>query len=53
MGGLLTLDAFVKAFPQMDTLHTKGEQQLYNSNIQGPLPNSPSFPTHGGFRHQL
>ena len=38
MGGLLTLDAFVRAFPQMDTLHTKGEEQLYNSNIQGLLP---------------
>jgi hypothetical protein len=39
MGGLLTLDAFVRAFPQMDTLHTKGEAQLYNSNIQGLFPN--------------
>ncbi|OBT55385.1 hypothetical protein VE04_05399 [Pseudogymnoascus sp. 24MN13] len=37
MGGLLTLDAFVRAFPQMDTLHTKGEAQLYNSNIQGTV----------------
>lgn len=39
MGGLLTLDAFVRAFPQMDTLHTKGQEQLYNSQIQGTLPN--------------
>lgn len=53
MGGLLTLDAFVRAFPQMDTLHTKGEQQLYNSNIQGQLPNFSFLPTHGDFNHQL
>ncbi|OBT65088.1 hypothetical protein VE03_05194 [Pseudogymnoascus sp. 23342-1-I1] len=37
MGGLLTLDAFVRAFPQMDTLHTTGQEQLYNSNIQGTV----------------
>lgn len=34
-GGLLTLEAFAKTFPQMDTLTTEGAQQHYNSTIQG------------------
>ncbi|KAL3467280.1 general substrate transporter [Aspergillus heterothallicus] len=36
-GGLLTLASFVKAFPSMDTLTTTGEQQHYNSTIQGTV----------------
>jgi hypothetical protein len=34
-GGLLTLESFVKTFPSMDTLTTTGEEQHYNSTIQG------------------
>ena len=34
-GGLLTLGPFIDAFPQMDTINTTGEQQHYNSTIQG------------------
>jgi hypothetical protein len=34
-GGLLTLDSFIKSFPQLDTINTTGEQQHHNSTIQG------------------
>lgn len=34
-GGLLTLESFNNAFPQMDTIHTTGAEQHYNSKIQG------------------
>jgi hypothetical protein len=34
-GGLLTLESFVKTFPQIDTVNTTGAQQHYNSTIQG------------------
>lgn len=37
-GGLLTLDAFIKSFPQLDTLNTVGEEQHHNSTIQGMFP---------------
>ncbi|OJJ97772.1 hypothetical protein ASPACDRAFT_1858499 [Aspergillus aculeatus ATCC 16872] len=36
-GGLLTLESFVKTFPQMNTLTTTGAQQNYNSTIQGTV----------------
>ncbi|KAJ6443578.1 MFS sugar transporter [Purpureocillium lavendulum] len=36
-GGLLTLDSFVKTFPQLDTINTSGDQQHYNSTIQGTV----------------
>lgn len=36
-GGLLTLESFVSVFPQLDTLNTKGDEQRYNSTIQGML----------------
>ena len=43
-GGLLTLESFVETFPQLDTLHTNGEQQHYNAAIQGAPPvSSPPF----------
>jgi hypothetical protein len=35
MGGILTLKSFIHAFPQMDTLDTKGAEQHLNSQIQG------------------
>lgn len=35
MGGLLTLESFAHAFPQINTLTTKGAQQHHNSTIQG------------------
>ncbi|GAO19192.1 hypothetical protein UVI_02063620 [Ustilaginoidea virens] len=34
-GGLLTLDSFVQAFPQLDTINTVGEELRRNSTIQG------------------
>lgn len=34
-GGLLTLSAFNKQFPQMDTINTTGAQKSENSQIQG------------------
>lgn len=34
-GGLLTLDAFNRQFPQMDTINTTGATKSYNSTIQG------------------
>lgn len=34
-GGLLTLDAFNRQFPQMDTINTTGATQHENSTIQG------------------
>lgn len=34
-GGLLTLDAFNNQFPRMDTIHTEGELNHENSQIQG------------------
>lgn len=34
-GGLLTLDAFNRQFPQMDTINTTGATQQENSTIQG------------------
>lgn len=34
-GGLLTLSAFNKQFPRMDTINTTGAQQEENSQIQG------------------
>lgn len=34
-GGLLTLRSFAETFPEMNTLTTKGEEQRYNSTIQG------------------
>jgi hypothetical protein len=34
-GGLLTLTAFNNQFPSIDTLHTSGEVQQKNSQIQG------------------
>ncbi|KAL2817167.1 general substrate transporter [Aspergillus granulosus] len=37
MGGLLTLEPFVKVFPAMDTLTTTGATQHYNSTIQGTV----------------
>ncbi|KAH8693248.1 putative sugar transporter [Talaromyces proteolyticus] len=33
--GLLTLDTFVKTFPEIDTIHTTGAQKEHNSTIQG------------------
>ncbi|KAL4920742.1 general substrate transporter [Aspergillus aurantiobrunneus] len=36
-GGLLTLESFVQTFPPMDTLTTTGEEQRYNSTIQGTV----------------
>jgi hypothetical protein len=37
LGGVLTLDSFVEAFPAMDTVHTEGHQQTKNANIQGTI----------------
>ncbi|KAE8375605.1 general substrate transporter [Aspergillus bertholletiae] len=37
IGGLLTLKAFNTQFPQMNTLTTTGEEQHYNSTIQGTV----------------
>lgn len=34
-GGVLTLESFVKVFPQLDTINTTGSQNTYNENIQG------------------
>lgn len=34
-GGLLTLESFVRTFPELDTLHTTGAQQHRNSTVQG------------------
>lgn len=34
-GGLLTLESFVRMFPLLDTINTKGAQQSHNSTIQG------------------
>lgn len=42
-GGLLTLDSFIKTFPQLDTITTDGEQQHYNSTIQGIFPSRVLF----------
>ncbi|KAJ5692653.1 hypothetical protein N7462_002076 [Penicillium macrosclerotiorum] len=36
-GGLLTLEAFNKQFPKMDTIHTTGAQEHENSQIQGTV----------------
>ncbi|KAH8429639.1 putative MFS sugar transporter [Aspergillus melleus] len=36
-GGLLTLKSFSETFPEMNTLTTTGEQQRYNSTIQGTV----------------
>ncbi|CAI7578231.1 hypothetical protein N7533_000415 [Penicillium manginii] len=36
-GGLLTLDAFNRQFPQMDTINTTGATQQENSTIQGTV----------------
>ncbi|KAJ5975115.1 hypothetical protein N7481_008822 [Penicillium waksmanii] len=36
-GGLLTLDAFNRQFPQMDTINTTGATQKENSTIQGTV----------------
>ncbi|KAK2612492.1 hypothetical protein QQS21_001430 [Conoideocrella luteorostrata] len=36
-GGLLTLDSFIKTFPQLDTLNTDGAEQQHNSTIQGTV----------------
>ncbi|KAJ6153720.1 hypothetical protein N7470_006679 [Penicillium chermesinum] len=33
--GLLTLPAFIRVFPEIDTLNTKGAQKSHNSTIQG------------------
>lgn len=44
-GGLLTLDAFVKAFPELDTINTHGKKQSYNSTIQGISSRLASFCT--------
>jgi len=35
---VLTLESFVKVFPQLDTINTTGAQNKYNGNIQGPSP---------------
>lgn len=43
-GGLLTLDSFLEAFPQMDTLNTTGAQRTKNSNIQGKLHTTTAEP---------
>lgn len=42
MGGLLTLDSFIRTFPSLDTITTTGAQQEYNAKIQGEchLPNA-------------
>lgn len=37
-GGLLTLKSFSETFPEMNTLTTTGEEQRYNSTIQGNPP---------------
>jgi hypothetical protein len=34
-GGLLTLPAFNKQFPRMDTINTEGDLKAENSMIQG------------------
>ncbi|KAF5137585.1 Sugar transporter STL1 [Metarhizium anisopliae] len=36
-GGLLTLDSFVKTFPQLDTINTVGDEQRDNATIQGTV----------------
>ncbi|EAW14400.1 putative MFS sugar transporter [Aspergillus clavatus NRRL 1] len=36
-GGLLTLESFVRTFPQLDTINTTGAQQHTNSTIQGTV----------------
>ncbi|KJK85987.1 hypothetical protein H633G_10154 [Metarhizium anisopliae BRIP 53284] len=36
-GGLLTLDSFVKTFPQLDTINTVGDEQHDNATIQGTV----------------
>lgn len=36
-GGLLTQNTFLEQFPQIDTKHTSGSEQSYNSNIQGTV----------------
>ncbi|RFU26332.1 hypothetical protein B7463_g10001, partial [Scytalidium lignicola] len=33
--GLLTLETFLKVFPETDTLHTKGKVKAHNATIQG------------------
>lgn len=37
VGGLLNLPSWVKQFPAIDTIDTKGDQQSYNSTIQGAV----------------
>lgn len=34
-GGLLDLPAWIKTFPEIDTLTTTGAQQAHNSTLQG------------------
>lgn len=41
-GGLLTLHSFVETFPQLDTITTSGDEQHYDSTIQG----APTVPPH-------
>lgn len=33
--GLLTLDSFVRTFPEIDVINTTGAQKSHNSTIQG------------------
>lgn len=40
LGGLLTLDSFVEAFPEMDTVNTSGQERTHNANIQGSCSSS-------------
>lgn len=43
--GLLTLNSFVKTFPQMDTVNTSGAVEAHNSLIQGMFTIGASWPT--------
>ncbi|KAJ3498746.1 hypothetical protein NLG97_g884 [Lecanicillium saksenae] len=36
-GGLLTLESFVRMFPLLDTINTRGSQRSHNSTIQGTV----------------
>lgn len=35
MGGVLTLESFIETFPSLDTINTSGDEQHFNSQIQG------------------
>lgn len=35
--GIITLDTFVKAFPEIDTVHTSGDTKKHNSTVEGAV----------------